>query len=264
MYLKQLLAFVLGGLLVAGNVHAEYNHDINPRYVIEKPNYVYFPKIQINEYDLPKLDRMILELLIDEYGEVHKVMLVKSSGMPKLDVQIIEQIKARAHFKPLVLDGKPIASYVYQIVEFKDEDFVATPTIPEYLQYIPVGTPSRNYTLLSLKRACGKKLDNSLSVSVLLSAYISKNGEVLQLAVKQPAPDNAVNKAAVEALSRCLFEPVLEDGQAIAYTTDIPMYFYRDYANRGSIKPAPELLKHVKAQGEDAKVDEKLVAPAKK
>lgn len=244
MYLKHLSAFVLGGLLLAGNVYAEDNDDINTRHVIEQPSFISFPNIQFDDADLQKLDRwMLLKLIINDSGEVHKVMLLKSSGVPRLDSRVIGEIKEHARLKPLMLDGRPIAAYAMQMIDFKAENPDVSWPVPENLLYIPAGTPSRNYKLLKLKRGCSKKLSSRYSVSVILSAYIGKGGQVIRLAVKQPSPDNAVNQAAVEALSRCLFEPLVEDGQAIAYTTDIPMYFYNDYADKDVISPAPELLK---------------------
>lgn len=263
MYLKQLSAFVLAGLLLAGSARAEDNNGFDTRHVIENPSYIAFPKIQFGDDDLQKLDRWImLRLLIDDSGEVHKVMLVKSTGVPRLDLRVIGQIKEQARLKPFMLDGRPIAAYALQAIEFKAENPVVPWPVPESLQYIPVATPTRSYKLLSLKRACSRKLNYRYSASVILSAYIGKGGEVIRLAVKQPAPDNAVNQAAVETLSRCLFEPLLEDGQAIAYTTDIPMYFYKDYADKSVLSPAPELLKVNKPINTAARPDDSNISPA--
>ena len=262
MYLKQ-LSLALGVLLLCCSLHAETVQEPEPAHIIEQPRYISFPTVIFSDEDLQGVNRwLLLEVVVDEEGYVFKAVPRKSSGIPWLDARIIKRMKARARLQPMLVDGKAVPSYAYQKIELAAERPKVSWPIPETLQYVPAGTPTRDYRLLSLTRVGKQKLQYSRSAAVIISAYIGRNGRVLQLAVKQPDPDNRINYAAVQALLRCVFQPVLENGEPIAYTTDIPMYFYTDYANVGVISPAPELLPVTKGQGKANKAEDKATAPA--
>ena len=66
--------------------------------------------------------RVVLELYVDETGDVTKGKIAQSSGFPRLDKTALIHAKRKWHFLPAMQNGKPVGHWIKFAVEFKLTD----------------------------------------------------------------------------------------------------------------------------------------------
>lgn len=66
--------------------------------------------------------RVVLELYVDETGDVTKGRIVGSSGFPRLDKTALIHARRKWHFLPAMRNGKPVGHWIKFAVEFKLTD----------------------------------------------------------------------------------------------------------------------------------------------
>lgn len=66
--------------------------------------------------------RVVLELYVDETGDVTQGKIAQSSGFPRLDKTALIHAKRKWHFLPAMKNGKPVGHWMKFAVEFKLTD----------------------------------------------------------------------------------------------------------------------------------------------
>ncbi|MEP1906100.1 MAG: energy transducer TonB [Nitratireductor sp.] len=66
--------------------------------------------------------RVVLELYVDETGDVTKGKIAQSSGFPRLDKTALIHAKRKWHFLPAMQNGKPVGHWIKFAVAFKLTD----------------------------------------------------------------------------------------------------------------------------------------------
>ncbi|MGX1197297.1 energy transducer TonB [Parvibaculum sp. MBR-TMA-1.3b-4.2] len=66
--------------------------------------------------------RVVLELYVDETGDVTKGRIAQSSGFPRLDKTALIHAKRKWHFLPAMQNGKPVGHWIKFAVAFKLTD----------------------------------------------------------------------------------------------------------------------------------------------
>lgn len=111
-----LFAVLLGGLLLNNPLYAESLLVTDAPGQSAGVSFKKPPKIEFDNADLEGQTRSAaLKVFIDEQGKVSKIVVVKSTGLPKMDAKLIAAFK-RVEFTPYMENGKAIA--VYTVLDF--------------------------------------------------------------------------------------------------------------------------------------------------
>jgi len=181
-----------------------------------------------------------INILVGETGEVVEAKVAKSEA-EIFDASAIECAK-RWTFKPALLKGRPVATWVTVPFRFKLYDGKEAPAIgpgvkaPEQnpkvknlreemppADYVPYEKPPEAIKQVQAKYPAAAKKDN-VQGAVWVKTLIDEQGKVAKVII-QKSDAEVLNQAAVDAVKQWVFKPAVMKGKPVAVWVSIPFRF---------------------------------------
>ena len=180
----------------------------------------YYPKQSLKRHEQ---GRCVLNLYINAEGSVLATQLLKSTGFPLLDTACLESV-IDVPVLPAKANGVPVAGWS----EFK---VVWQLGPPQYNQYPPFERSAAPRFADDYELQVGDKYYPEAARAKHERGYcvvhttVASTGTALNAAITRSTGSVILDQACLAAVKHARFTPELQDGQPVADSTDIAMYW---------------------------------------
>lgn len=212
-------------------VNATTNTDADPVFVSKTNNPPHYPPAAIKKH---AQGTTVLLVLIGTDGQPLKSRIKKSSGHKSLDQAALVAAQ-KWHFRPKMVDGKPIKAWTRVPVAFRldkdDSTHVEQAASPAGTRQPPV------YPVEAIK--------NHEQGTVVLKVHVDSHGKPTSFAYD---PDNSTTSsqslinAAIKAAKQWRFNPATKDGKPVAGWVRVPVTFALPKQNKAAVPPSLLIL----------------------
>jgi TonB family protein len=155
--------------------------------------------------------RCVVKLQVDEHGDIHDPLVIKSSGFPRLDAACLAAVEG-GHLLPATNNGVPVAKEITIPIDWHLNQPATLADCMKPPNPLPVDPAANSST-------------TAKSGKVIVQVFVSPTGTIDGAIVVQSSGFTKLDDAGLKAVLHQKLTPATKDGQPVPACVAIPIVF---------------------------------------